>query len=70
MGLDEAHRAFDAGDFREARRLAMALKASAADAASRDAADELLRRTAFDPLIVWISGGCALLFLLIVLGAR
>ncbi len=61
MTLDEAHRAFAAGDFRTARRLATELRANADDPAARAAADELLRRTAIDPLIVWITIGYVLL---------
>ncbi len=66
MSLDAAHRAFEAGDFAEARRLARQQKASAADAATRAAADEILHRTGIDPLVVWLTVGCALLFVAIV----
>jgi hypothetical protein len=71
VSLDAAHRAFEAGDFAEARRLARTLRGSAADEPTRAAATEILKRTGIDPLIVWMTGGCALLFVLIVyFGAR
>jgi hypothetical protein len=67
MSLDAAHRAFDAGDFAEARRLAQAQKSeSGADAATRAAADEILMRTGIDPLIVWLTAGAVLLFVAVV----
>ena len=68
MSLDAAHRAFDAGDFAEARRLAKEQKAAAgADEASRAAADEILTRTGIDPLIIWLTTGAALLYIAVVL---
>jgi hypothetical protein len=72
MSLDAAHRAFEAGDFAEARRLAKQQKAAAAgDDATRAAADEILMRTGIDPLVVWMTGGAVLLFVVIVyLGLR
>lgn len=66
MSLDAAHRAFDAGDFAEARRLAKAQKAAAADEATRAAADEILMRTGIDPMVVWLTAGAALLYIVIV----
>ena len=66
MSLDAAHRAFEAGDFAEARRLARQQQASAADEATRAAADEILRRTGIDPLMIWVTIGCALMFVAIV----
>ena len=66
MSLDAAHRAFEAGDFAEARRLARAQKAKAADAAGRAAADEILMRTGVDPLVVWLTAGAVLLFVVVV----
>jgi hypothetical protein len=66
--MDAAHRAFDAGDFREARRLARELRAQAPDEATRAAASELLRRTAIDPVILWVTVACVLLFVGIVIG--
>jgi hypothetical protein len=66
MSLDEAHRAFDAGDFARARTLARQQKANAADDATRAAADEILKRTGIDPLVVWMTVGCAVMFALIV----
>jgi len=66
MSLDAAHRAFEAGDFAEARRLAQAQKSGAADEATRAAADEMLMRTGIDPLIVWLTAGAALLYIAIV----
>jgi hypothetical protein len=71
MSLDAAHRAFEAGDFAEARRLAKQQKAAAGDDATRAAADEILMRTGIDPLVVWMTGGAVVLFVLIVwLGLR
>jgi hypothetical protein len=71
MSLDAAHRAFEAGDFAEARRLAKQQKATAGDDATRAAADEILMRTGIDPLVVWMTGGAVLLFVVIVyLGLR
>ena len=72
MSLDAAHRAFDAGDFAEARRLAKQQKSAAgADEATRAAADEILMRTGVDPLIVWLTAGAVLLFIAVVwLGLR
>ena len=70
MSLDAAHRAFEAGDFAEARRLAKQQKA-AGDDATRAAADEILMRTGVDPLVVWMTVGAVVLFVLIVwLGLR
>lgn len=67
MSLDAAHRAFEAGDFAEARRLAKQQKAATgADEATRAAADEILRRTGIDPAMVWITVGAALLFVAVV----
>jgi hypothetical protein len=66
MTLDAAHRAFEAGDFAEARRLAKQLRAAAPDDATRTAADEILYRTGIDPLVIWITVGCAILFVAIV----
>jgi hypothetical protein len=66
MSLDAAHRAFDAGDFAEARKLARQQKAAATDEATRAAADEILMRTGIDPLVVWMTAGAALLFVAIV----
>jgi len=71
MSLDAAHRAFEAGDFAEARRLAKQQKAAAGDDATRAAADEILMRTGVDPLVVWMTVGAVVLFVLIVwLGLR
>ncbi len=67
MSLDAAHRAFEAGDFYEARRLAKELRAGAADDATRKAAEELLRRTGHDPLVLWLTVGCVVMFALIVI---
>jgi len=66
MSLDAAHRAFEAGDFAEARRLAQAQKSGAADEATRAAADEILMRTGIDPLVIWMTAGAVLLFVAIV----
>jgi len=71
VSVDAAHRAFEAGDFAAARRLARTLQQSAADEPTRAAAAAILKRTGIDPLIIWLTGGCALLFVLIVyFGAR
>jgi hypothetical protein len=66
MSMDEAHRAFEEGDFAEARRLAKQQRAAASDDAARAAADEILMRTGIDPLVLWMTGGAVLLFVLIV----
>lgn len=66
MSLDAAHRAFEAGDFAEARRLARRQLAAAPDHATRAAADEILRRTGIDPVMIWLTVGCALMFMAIV----
>jgi hypothetical protein len=65
MPLDAAHRAFDAGDFAEARRLARGLAATAPDEATRSAAAEILKRTAVDPVIVWVTAGSLAVFVVI-----
>jgi hypothetical protein len=65
VSVDAAHRAFEAGDFSEARRLARTLQTTAADEPTRAAAAEILKRTGIDPLILWMTAGCALLFVLI-----
>ena len=66
MSLDAAHRAFEAGDFAAARRLAKEQRAAAADDATRAAADEILMRTGIDPMVVWMTVGAVLLFVVIV----
>ncbi|HEX9100551.1 MAG TPA: hypothetical protein VF997_00030 [Polyangia bacterium] len=66
MSSDAAHQAFERGDFAEARRLARLQKASAADDATRAAADEILMRTGIDPLVPWLTAGAVLLFVAIV----
>jgi len=66
MSLDDAHRAFEAGDFGLARRLAQQLLAGAPDDATRAAARDILSRTGVDPLILWITVGCAVIFSLVV----
>lgn len=65
MSLEAAQRAFDHGDFREARRLARPL-ASDGDEKVRSAAHTLLERTSIDPLIAWLSGACLLFFALVI----
>ena len=71
MSLDAAHRAFESGDFAEARRLARQLRATAPDAATQAAAAEILRRTGVDRAVVWMTVGCALFFVIVVvLGVR
>jgi hypothetical protein len=71
MTMDAAHQAFEAGDFAEARRLAKEQRASAGDDATRAAADDILKRTGVDPLVVWLTVGAVLLFVAIVyLGLR
>lgn len=64
--MDAAHQAFEAGDFAEARRLAKQQRAAASDDATRAAADEILKRTGVDPLVVWLTVGAVLLFAAIV----
>jgi hypothetical protein len=68
-GLDKAHRAFERGDFAEARKLASGMKSSD-DPAVRSAADQILSRTSLDPLIVGITAACLLGFSLIAILAR
>ena len=64
--MDAAHQAFEAGDFAEARRLAKQQRAAASDDATRAAADEILKRTGVDPLVIWLTVGAILLFVAIV----
>ena len=66
MSLDAAHAAFEAGDFALARDLARKLVDSAGDEATKSAAQDLLRRTGVDRVIVGITIGCAVVFALIV----
>lgn len=65
MSLDAAHRAFEAGNFAEARKLARALS-STGDEATRAAAAQILKRTGIDPVVVWMTIGCALLYVAVV----
>ncbi|HEY1588016.1 MAG TPA: hypothetical protein VGH63_20090 [Polyangia bacterium] len=64
--MDAAHQAFEAGDFAEARRLAKQQRATASDDATRAAADDILKRTGIDPLVVWLTVGAIILFVAIV----
>ncbi len=64
--LVPAHQAFERGDFHEVRQIAAAVKRDAKDEATRAAADELLARTSLDPVIVGLTAGCVLFFLLVV----
>jgi len=64
--MDAAHQAFEAGDFAEARRLAKQQRAAASDDAARAAADEILKRTGVDPLVIWLTVGAVVLFVAIV----
>jgi len=69
--LTAAHRAFERGDFFEARRLAAELKRAAKDEATRAAADGILKRLSFDPVIVGLTVACLIFFgvtLLLTLG--
>jgi hypothetical protein len=66
---DAAHRAFERGDFAEARKLALAMKASG-DEAARQAADLLLAKMGLDPLINAITAACIGLFAAIAIFAR
>jgi len=66
MTMDAAHQAFEAGDFAEARRLAKQQRAAASDDATRAAADDILKRTGVDPLVIWLTVGAVLLFVAIV----
>jgi hypothetical protein len=70
VDAEKSSLAFERGDFAEARRLALALKASATDEATRSAADQILQRTSLDPLILAVSIACLLLFTLIATLAR
>jgi hypothetical protein len=60
--MDAAHQAFDRGDFATARRLARATLASSPDEATRSAAESILKKTSFDPLIAGITVFCLLMF--------
>lgn len=62
--LDAAHRAFERGDFAEARRLAKVM-AAGPDDASRAAAALILKRTGLDPFIIYLTAACVLFFALI-----
>ncbi len=66
MSLDAAQRAFEAGDFAEARKLAQAIVKSNGDEAAKKAAAELIARTDIDPVVVYLSLGCVTLFVAIV----
>ena len=66
MSLDAAQRAFEAGDFAEARKLAQAIVQSNGDEAAKKAAAELIKRTDIDPVVVYMSLGCVTLFVAIV----
>jgi len=66
---DAAHRAFERGDFAEARKLARAMKASG-DPAARQAADHLLAKMGFDPLIIGVTATCLAGFALIAILVR
>ena len=63
--MDAAHQAFDQGDFATARRLARQTLANAPDPATRAAAETILKKTSFDPLIAAITVTCLLLFALV-----
>lgn len=65
MSLQAAQRAFEIGDFAEARRLAKALQSSGDEAARAGAAD-IIKRTDIDPVVVWLSLGCVTMFVAIV----
>ncbi len=65
--LIAAHRAFERGDFHEARRLAIELQKNATDEATRAAAQSLLKRFAPDRLVIGLTVGCALFFVAILL---
>jgi hypothetical protein len=66
MSLDAAQRAFEAGDFNEARKLAQAIVQSKDDEAAKKAAAEIIKRTDIDPVVVYLSLGCVTLFVAIV----
>jgi hypothetical protein len=66
---DRAYRAFERGDFAEARKLAAEMKSSP-DPAARSAADLILGRTSLDPLIVAITALCLIGFSLIAIFSR
>lgn len=69
--LIAAHRAFERGDFYEAHRLAVELERRAADEPARAAADAMLQRLSFDPVVIGLTAGCGIFFvstLLLTLG--
>jgi hypothetical protein len=68
---EQAERAFRAGDWRTARRLARQVVADGdADAAAREAAKRLLHRTGVDPLVPALIAVCLALFALVALVFR
>jgi hypothetical protein len=64
--LTLAHRAFERGDFRQARQLARQVVAGSPDAATRAAAEALLDRLKIDPLILGLTIACALFFAVVI----
>ena len=64
--LVEVTRAYARGDFGTARRLARQVKTAEHSSEEGQFADEILRRTANDPLVLLVALGCLGLFLLVV----
>jgi hypothetical protein len=64
--LADASRAYARGDFGSARRLARAALAAEPSVEERAFADEVLRRTAFDPVALAVGLGCFALFWLVI----
>jgi hypothetical protein len=68
--MDAAHQAFDRGDFATARRLARTTLQNSPDEAARAAAESILKKTSFDPLIGAVTAVCLALFALIAIFGR
>lgn len=64
--LADCSRAYARGDFGAARRLAREVTAGEPSEAERGFAEEILRRTATDPVAVAVGLGCFALFWLVI----
>ena len=64
--LADCSRAYARGDFGTARRLAREVTAGEPSEAERSFAEEILRRTAIDPVAVAVGVGCFALFWLVI----